>query len=236
MVSIKPNHIAIIMDGNARWAKQKNKSVIDGHQAGADAVLKAVEYAGKKGIKYLTLFAFSCENWSRPKDEIDALMSLCVKVINESLPEFHKNEICVRFIGETRELNKEVQESIAKAYEQTKQNKKLNLTIALNYGGRQDVVQACQRIAKAAVKGDIDPDQISQDMIASYLFTKELPDPDLCIRTSNELRISNFLLWQFAYTEMYFCQQFWPDFDEQAFQLALDEYGRRQRRHGGRRE
>lgn len=224
-----PEHIAIIMDGNGRWAKARGLPRSMGHKKGVEATRKAVTRAGEIGVKYLTLYAFSTENWQRPKDEINDLMGLLRLYIKSETAELHKNNVRLRVIGFRDRLSPDIIEMIENIEKLTINNTGLNLTIALDYGGRQDIVQA----VKTIVSKDINPDNIDEETISSCLFTSDIPDPDLLIRTSKEYRISNFLLWQCAYAEFVFVDCLWPDFSNDTFDQAIQEYQARDRRYGG---
>jgi undecaprenyl diphosphate synthase len=227
-----PEHVAIIMDGNGRWAKQKGKSRIFGHHNGVTAVRETTETAAELGIKYLTLYAFSTENWKRPKNEINALMTLLVKTINKETKTLNKNNIRLLAIGDLKSLpescNKELQDAINK----TKNNTRMSLVLALSYSSKWEIVNAAKRIAAEYKNGEINIDQIDQEMFNRYLTTTGIPDPELLIRTSGEYRISNFLLWQIAYAELYFTSKLWPDFRKDDLYDALIDYQNRERRFG----
>lgn len=227
-----PRHIAIIMDGNGRWAQKKFMPRIFGHRAGVKAVRKVVEYCAGQRIEVLTLFAFSSENWRRPKDEVNLLMSLFLATLEVEIGRLHKNNIRLRFIGDTSPFAPELQVKIAEGVAKTAANTGLNLVIAANYGGRWDLVEATKAIVAKALSQTINPDEITADLLAQHLSIADLPEPDLFIRTGGEQRISNFLLWQLAYTELYFTEALWPDFDPAALQQAIISYQGRQRRFG----
>jgi undecaprenyl diphosphate synthase len=220
-----PTHIAIIMDGNGRWAKERSLPRLQGHLAGVNSVRRATEYCQEFKIKYLTLYAFSQENWDRPKEEVEGLMSLFSKVIREEINELKKNRIRVRFLGNIEELPADVKESALWIQEQTKNLDQLNLILAFNYSGRSEIIEATN---KAIEKGK----KVTEETFRNYLFLPDVPDPDLFIRTSGELRISNFLLYQIAYTELFFTDVLWPDFNKDQFIKALKSYERRERRFG----
>jgi undecaprenyl diphosphate synthase len=221
-----PEHIAIIMDGNGRWAKLRGLPRVAGHRAGVNAVKKIVKFSKKIGIKYLTLFAFSTENWQRPKQEVNALMRLLKEYINKEIPTLIENNIKLIVIG--RELEDSLQKEINKACELTKNNDGLILTIALNYSGRAEIIDAVKKI----INNNVSSDSLNEENFKNFLYTKQTPDPDLLIRTSGENRISNFLLYQIAYTEIYTTPKLWPDFDEAALVEAILEYQKRERRFG----
>lgn len=228
-----PIHVAIIMDGNGRWAQARGLPRILGHQEGKKNVKRIVRYVASLGIKYLTLFAFSTENWRRPKEEVEGLMEILKVGLQEERPEFIREGIRVTFFGDRSKLPEEVVREMDLTEEATKLNDKLYLAFAINYSGRDDLVRAIRRIARRAVLGEIEINDIDDKLVSRELDTKEFPDPDLIIRTSGELRISNFLLWQSAYSEFYFTPVLWPDFDEREFDLAIEAYNSRKRRFGG---
>ena len=227
-----PKHVAIIMDGNGRWAKSKNKIRLSGHQAGAKSVRNAIEICVELGIKYLTVYAFSTENWNRPNVEVKGLMQLLVKSIDKELDELKNNGVKVSVIGETNKLPEKVKEKIDFAVKSTKDNDKLNFIIALSYSGRWDIVNAAKRIINDAKDNKIDSNNFNDNDFASYLSTDGIPDPELLIRTSGEERISNFLLYQIAYSELYFTHVLWPDFSKEEFCKAILNYQNRERRFG----
>lgn len=228
-----PEHIAFIMDGNGRWAKKRGLSRNAGHQEGARTTKKVVESAYNIGIKYITLFAFSSENWSRPKEEVDELMKLMLDYLKNAEKETSDKDIRVRIIGDREGLSQEIREHIQKIEKRTENKKKMTMVIALNYGGRQDILQAASRIADDAAKGILKPSEITMEEMSKRLYTYDIPDPDLLIRTSGELRISNFLIWQCSYSEFYFSNVLWPDFKEKHLLEAIADYQRRSRRFGG---
>lgn len=227
-----PVHVAIIMDGNRRWARARGRPPVFGHRRGADAVRRAVEACGSLGIRYLTLFAFSSENWQRPAVEVNELMGLLRFYLRKEIDSLHKNEIRLRVIGDRTRLDRDILELIDNAERLTAAHQRLDLIIALNYGARDEIVRATQRLAAAALKGEVLPEAIDHRLFAAALDTTGVPDPDLLIRTSGEQRISNFLLWQLAYTELVFLETHWPDFAEEHLRRAIAEYGRRERRYG----
>lgn len=227
-----PRHLAIIMDGNGRWAQQRMLRRIVGHQRGVETVRMVVEQTSKMGIEYLTLFAFSSENWSRPKTEVRALMSLLQKYIRAETGRMMKNNIRFNVIGNRCELPDEINRILDDALQQTARNSGMVLTLALSYGGRQEIVRAAARLAEEVQSGGLRPDQITEELFARHLDTIGLPDPDLLIRTSGEMRISNFLLWQLAYTELYFTDINWPDLTIDQLHRALADYQARERRFG----
>lgn len=227
-----PRHIAIIMDGNNRWAKKRFLPGIAGHKAGADAVRAVIRACMQQGVEALTLFAFSSENWQRPAQEVNALMELFLLTLKREVKQLHKHNIRLRVIGEKSAFSQEIQQSIAKAEALTANNTALQLNIAANYGGRWDIVQAAQQLAQQVAEGDLRPEQITEELFNQAVSLDNLPAPDLCIRTAGEQRISNFLLWQFAYTEFYFSPLLWPDFREEALGDAIADFSGRQRRFG----
>lgn len=229
-----PKHIAIIMDGNRRWAKSRGLATRDGHKAGADALENISRFCNEIGIKYLTVYAFSTENWKRSKEEISALMAILRMYLDSFLKEKNKQNIRIKVLGDISELSKGLQKSINKAIETTKDNTGLTLNIAFNYGGRPELVRAMKNIAKEIKEGTIDIEDINEDLISNNLYTAGQPDPDLLIRTSHELRTSNFLPWQLVYTEFYFPEKHWPEFGKEDLLEAIRAYQKRNRRFGGR--
>ena len=228
-----PSHVAIIMDGNGRWASSRNLPRIAGHRAGAEAVRRTVETAAWLGLDCLTLYAFSTENWKRPRLEIRALMDLLTEFIQRELRSLKENNIRFRMIGRSDGLHISVLEQIRRAELGTYHCTGLQLNIALNYGGRAEILDACRKLAAEAAGGRLDPNDIDEETITRALYTHALPDPDLLVRTSGEMRVSNFLLWQIAYAEIYVTETLWPDFSETDFVGALIEYQKRERRYGG---
>lgn len=228
-----PEHIAIILDGNGRWAKKRGLPRNAGHVQGAKTVETICEEAYRMGVKYLTVYAFSTENWNRPKEEVDALMKLLRSYMETSIKTAKKNNMCVRIIGDKTKLDADIQESIEKLEAATKDNTGLHFQIAINYGGRDELVRAVRNIAKEAKDGNIAISDIDEALVNATIDTKGLPDPDLLIRTCNEQRISNFLLWQLAYTEFYFTEAAWPDFNKDELIKAIEAYNRRDRKYGG---
>ena len=228
-----PAHIAIIMDGNGRWAKSRFMPRTYGHKVGVETIRKVVKECSRLGVKYLTLYAFSTENWKRPKDEVSALMGLLVKYLRNELEELHKNNVKILTIGDISKLPQACIEELDHAKEKTKDNRGLVMSLALNYGGRNDLVNAVKNISQEVVDGKISVDDIGDDLISNHLSTKESPDPDLVVRTSGEQRLSNFLLWELAYSEFYFADIHWPDVDEKELQKAIFAYQSRDRRFGG---
>lgn len=228
-----PRHVAIIMDGNGRWAKNLGKERAYGHYKGIDAVRRIVEGAGEIGLEYLTLYTFSIENWNRPKTEIDALMELMVDAIMKETDNLVKDRVRVSVIGNVSDLPEKVQRKLEELMSRTQDCTGLNLVLALSYGARWEILQAARQIALAAMDGTIsDPTQLSEADFERYLCTKDIPDPDLLIRTGGECRLSNFLLWQCAYTEFYFIDKFWPDFEKEDLYLAIRNFLNRERRFG----
>lgn len=231
-----PAHIAIILDGNGRWAKAKGMPRNYGHAQGSKNVERICEEAYRMGVKYLTVYAFSTENWNRPKDEVDALMKLLRNYMKTCLKTAEKNDMKVRVIGDKTGLDEDIRNRIAELEEATKDNGGLNFQIALNYGSRDEIVRAVRRVSEDVKEGKVKPEDIDEKMFETYLDTHGIPDPDLMIRTSGELRLSNYLLWQLAYTEFYFTDIPWPDFTKEELSKAIEQYNRRDRRYGGVKE
>lgn len=229
---VVPRHVAIIMDGNGRWAKARHLPRAAGHRKGMEAVRAVVKAAGEAGVEVLTLFGFSSENWKRPEDEVKDLMGLLRIYLRKDAHDLHRQGVRLRVIGDRARLAPDIQKQLADVEAMTAANTKLTLVIAISYGGRDELVHAARALARAAAAGELDPESIDDDAFARNLFTAGLPDPDLLIRTSGEQRISNFLLWQMAYTEFVFLDILWPDFDRDALAAALDLYARRERRYG----
>ncbi|MDR1199547.1 MAG: isoprenyl transferase [Prevotellaceae bacterium] len=227
-----PGHVAVIMDGNGRWAKQQGLKRIFGHRHALHSVRSVVEGAGEAGIKFLTLFAFSTENWNRPKDEIEELMNMLVSAIEKELPALHENNVRLKTIGNISKMNGKVQEKLKKAVIFTAENTGLTLTLALNYGSREEIIECVKCCVQDVINKNMNIDGINETLISSKLYTKNMPDPELIIRTSGEQRISNFLLWQAAYSEFYFTETFWPDFRKQHLFDAVYDYQQRERRFG----
>lgn len=227
-----PEHVAIIMDGNGRWAKQNGLPRIEGHRRGAESVKRTLKAAQKLGVKSLTLYAFSVENWNRPKGEVDALMDLLDRFLRDQLPELIKRKIRLKVIGRYSELPEHIQTLLHKAEDATQDFEEYTLGLALNYGSRTEVVDAVKAVAQAAEAGIVDLDTLDYDAFRPFLYTQNMPDPDLVIRTSGESRLSNFLLLQSAYAEIYISDVLWPDFDEGTFKTALKDYASRERRYG----
>ncbi|OPJ61802.1 ditrans,polycis-undecaprenyl-diphosphate synthase [Clostridium oryzae] len=228
-----PQHVAIIMDGNGRWAKSRNLPRFMGHKAGVEAIRNIVKECNRIGVKYLTLYAFSTENWKRPKEEVDLLMSLLLEYLKKEVDELHKNNVVVNSIGNIEKLPEKCQIELKKAYEKTKNNKGVVMSLALNYGGRDEIIYAVKKICARVKNGQMSIDMIDEDMIDKFLFTAGIPDPDLIIRPSGEKRISNFLLWQCAYSEFWYSNINWPDFSPKDLQDAIKDYQKRDRRFGG---
>jgi len=228
----RPRHVAVIMDGNGRWARRRGLPRAAGHRRGVDAVRKISRLFGRRGIPYLTLFAFSSENWRRPAAEVELLLRLLATTLEKEVGSLHQNDIRLRVIGDLARLPAPLRRRIDAATELTRANRAFHLTIAVNYGGRWDLTQACRSVAESVARGALAPAEVTPALIESRLCTRDLPAPDLFIRTGGERRISNFLLWQLAYTELCFIDAYWPDFDRQHFDHALEIYARRQRRFG----
>jgi undecaprenyl diphosphate synthase len=227
-----PRHVAIIMDGNGRWAKARGLPRVAGHRRGADAVRRTLVAAGELGIPYLTLFGFSSENWKRPPDEVDSLMGLLRHYLRSEIAELHSHGVRLRVIGERDRLAADIAAMIRNAEALTRDNDRMNLTIALSYGGRAEIVAAARAISTEVMQGKLTLDGIDEAAVGKHLFTSELPEPDLLIRTSGEQRISNFLLWQCAYAELVFTKTLWPDFGQADLEQAVADYGERERRYG----
>jgi undecaprenyl diphosphate synthase len=229
---IIPQHIAIIMDGNGRWAKEKGENRTFGHQNGVESVREAIKGCRELGVSYLTLYAFSSENWNRPKEEVDFLMSLLVEAIKNETPELNKNDIKLETIGDIKALPEASYKSLLKAKEDTKNNKSLTLILALNYGGQMEITQAVQCIASKVKNGDLAIEAIDEKVVQTHLHSAPFPNPDILIRTSNEMRISNFLLWQLAYAEFFFLEKYWPDFRKEDLFACVKAFNNRERRFG----
>ena len=227
-----PRHVAIIMDGNGRWAQRKRQPRLFGHRAGAESVREIVQTCREIGIEYLTLYAFSSENWSRPDQEVTGLMSILKKYLESELPRMQKNNIRLMSIGDRQRLPDVVREELERGIRETAGNNKLTLNLALSYGSRDEIIRAVRKISTLCMQGDMRPEHISDRSITENLDTSHLPDPDLMIRTGGEARLSNFLLWQLSYAEIYFTEIMWPDFRKEAFLQALTEYQSRERRFG----
>ena len=227
-----PAHVAIIMDGNGRWAEQRNLPRVKGHERGAESVRVAIKACKKLGIKYLTVYAFSVENWNRPKAEIEALMSLLKKFLRNEEREFHENHIRLRAIGRLGDLPKSVRRELNHIMQVTEHYRGATLVLALSYGGRTEIAHAARELARQAKAGTLDPESIDESAVGAHLYAPDIPDPDLMIRTSGEMRLSNFLLWQLSYAEFYITDTLWPDFREEHLVKAVEEYGKRHRRFG----
>ena len=227
-----PSHVAIIMDGNGRWAKQRGLPRTEGHIRGQDALRTTLRAAARRGIKYLTVYTFSTENWSRPQEEVDALMSILVSAIHAETPQLIAEGVRMRAIGDLSRLPQQAQDSLAESIELTKDGAQITLILALSYSSRDEIRRASQRLAAEAAAGRLRPEEITEELISSYLDTAEYPDPDLVIRTGGEERISNYLLWQSAYSELYFSETYWPNFGQEALDEALAAYASRERRFG----
>ncbi|MDR3286694.1 MAG: isoprenyl transferase [Prevotellaceae bacterium] len=227
-----PQHVAIIMDGNGRWAKSQGLKRIFGHRHALNSVRSTVEAASKIGIKYLTLYTFSTENWNRPKDEIDGLMDMLATAIDKELPDLHKNNVSLKTIGDITKMNNKIQDKLNKAIIFTSENKGLTLTLALNYGSREEIVDCVKRCLREVTDKNMNLDDINETLISAKMHTSNMPDPELIIRTSGEKRLSNFLLWQAAYSELYFTEILWPDFRKQHLYDAIYDYQNRERRFG----
>lgn len=227
-----PQHVAVIMDGNGRWAKRQGLPRIMGHKRGVDALKDLLRCCKDWGIKALTAYAFSTENWKRPQEEVEFLMSLFQRVLRQELREMVEENVQIQFVGNLQALPKTLQAEISRSMAETKNNQSIKFTVATNYGGRQEILQACRAIAQKVQDGILKPEEISEELFASHLYTAGIADPDLLIRTSGEMRLSNFLLWQMAYGEIYITDALWPDFDRKEFHRALCAYQQRERRFG----
>lgn len=228
-----PHHVAIIMDGNGRWAAARGLPRSEGHRRGVETLRRTVRAAGELGIRYLTIFSFSSENWSRPLAEVNELMGLLRRFVRNDLAELHQNNVRVRIIGDRNGLSPDIGPLLIEAEELTRNNTGLNLIVAFNYGARQEIARAARRMGEAVARGDLKTDDIDVDRFSGFLDAPDVPDPDLIIRTSGEQRLSNFLLWQAAYSELVFVPGFWPDFDRAALEAVITEFRRRERRFGG---
>ena len=228
-----PKHIAIIMDGNGRWAKAKNLPRTMGHKAGVETIRRIIKEGDRLGVKYITLYAFSTENWKRPKDEVSALMKLLVQYLNQEIDELDSNGVVINVLGDITKLPNECIEAINNAKQRTKNNKGIVMNVALNYGGRDEIVRAIKSISIDVKNGLINPNDVSEDIVEKYLYTTGIPDPDIIIRPSGEQRLSNFLLWQCAYSEFWYSNINWPDFTENDLQRAIFDFQNRDRRFGG---
>jgi len=233
MINKIPRHIAIIMDGNGRWAQKRGLPRILGHRTGIESVREIVRTCSELGVEYLTLYTFSRENWKRPTDEVKALMGMLRKLLRQEVEELHRRNVRIKAIGRLFDLPDEVIKELKRAIEITKNNNGLNLYLALSYGGRAEIVDAAKNVAYKVKRGELNPENIDEAVVRNSLYDPELPDPDLLIRTSGEMRISNFLLWQIAYTEIYVTPTLWPDFRKEELLAAIEDYGKRERRFGG---
>ncbi|WP_448266694.1 isoprenyl transferase [Nostoc sp. DSM 114159] len=227
-----PQHVAVIMDGNGRWAKRQGLPRIMGHKRGVDALKDLLRCCQDWGIQALTAYAFSTENWKRPQEEVDFLMTLFQRVLRQELREMVEENVQIKFVGNLQDLPRSLQQEISRSMEETKNNRGIRFSVATNYGGRQEILQACQAIAKLVQQGMLQPDEINEQVFENHLYTAGITDPDLLIRTSGEIRLSNFLLWQMAYGEIYITDALWPDFDRAEFHRALCAYQQRERRFG----
>jgi undecaprenyl diphosphate synthase len=228
-----PRHVAIIMDGNGRWARERHLPRVEGHREGAESVRAVIRVAGELGIKYLTLYAFSVENWNRPKDEVDTLMKYLAHYMKTEFAELNRNNVRLEVIGQIHRLPEFVQKQLKKTQDALSKNNGLTLIMALSYGGRTEIVEAVRSIAAKVKRGEIEPADVTEQVVADHLYTRKWPDPDVLIRTSGEMRVSNFLLWQISYAELVVTPTLWPDFRKPQFYAALEEYHRRHRRFGG---
>lgn len=228
-----PEHVAVIMDGNGRWANERGLPRLKGHEEGAQSVLAVLKAAKESGVNYLTLYAFSTENWNRPKDEVDGLMTLLATFMQKHARELLKNKIRLRVMGEVDRLPKAVQAGLIKLMKQSEKGYERTLIVALSYGSRKEIAESAKAIARKAAAGELDPETVTEETVAQHLYLPDVPDPELMIRTSGELRLSNFLLWQLSYAELYVTETYWPDFREKEFFQALESFGKRGRRFGG---
>ena len=228
-----PQHVAIILDGNGRWAKARRLARTQGHLEGVKRVEEAIATAIKMGIKVLTIYIFSTENWNRPENEVSMLMRTLIAVLNQKVKKLHESGVRLQFIGRRKGVPDQIVKGFEEATRLTQNNTTVTVNVAFNYGGRTEILDAIEEIIKDVQAHKIQPDQLSEELFSSYLYTKGLPDPDLLIRTSGEQRISNFLLWQLSYAEFYFTEKFWPDFDESEFRRAIEDFQSRERRYGG---
>ena len=227
-----PSHVAIIMDGNGRWARERGMERVEGHIKGVDSVREAIRSAVRHGIGYLTLYVFSKENWGRPASEVDALMELICKCVAEETPELLKQGVRMKIIGERESLPAKVREDMARIEKDTANGGKITVVLALGYSSKSEITEGVRRIAAAASEGKIRPEDVTAQLISDNLYTAGMPDPDLLIRTGGDVRLSNFMLWQAAYAELYFTPEYWPDFGAESFDRAVEAYGRRERRYG----
>lgn len=229
-----PRHIAIIMDGNGRWAKKRGLSAKEGHRAGADALKRTIEAALELGIEYLTIYAFSVDNWKRSEEEVDSLMNLMREFLKREKKDIMDKDVRLLVIGRINQFPKDIIEQVRELTESTKNNKKLKLVAALNYGGRSEIVDGVKKLVCEIEEKKVSSEDINEELFGRYLYTKDIPDPDLFIRTSGEMRLSNFLLWQLSYTELWITPVFWPDFGKEDLVQAIEDFNRRERRYGGR--
>lgn len=230
---VVPRHVAVIMDGNGRWARQRGLTRLKGHEAGAESVRAIVRACREAGVRYLTLYAFSVENWSRPRSEIEGLMRLLLRFLKEREKEMHRHRIRLRVAGDLTDFPDNVRAALRRVQEQTRDYEAGQLILALGYGGRRELAHAARAIARQVAEGRLDPETVDESTVANHLYLPDVPDPDLLIRTSGEMRVSNFLLWQISYAELYVTPVLWPDFREEEFRAALREYAGRERRFGG---
>ncbi len=228
-----PKHIAIVMDGNGRWAQSRGLPILSGHNAGMQSLKKIVKAASQIGVKYLTVYAFSTENWKRPPDEVSGIFKILILYIEKELKELHENNVKVNIIGDFNKLPKEAVDKLVTSLETTKENTGLIFNIALNYGSRDEIMSAIKKLANLVKSNKLDPNNIDEEQFENFLYTNDIPDPELIIRTSGEMRLSNFLLWQSAYSELYFTNILWPDFSKSDFENAIIEFQSRKRRYGG---
>ena len=228
-----PQHVAVIMDGNGRWAKERGMARVQGHNAGMKALKEIVKHSDVLGVKYLTVYAFSTENWKRPADEVSGIFRLLVLYVAQELKELHQNNVKVQILGDWSALPEDAVKAVRKALDTTKDNTGLVFSIAINYGGRAEIARAARLIAEKAAAGELDPDMVDEKLISDYLYTSGMPDPDMIIRTGGELRVSNFLIWQGAYSELVVTPVYWPDFTPERYEEAIAEFQTRDRRFGG---
>ncbi len=228
-----PQHVAVIMDGNGRWAKERGMARVQGHNAGMKALKEIVKHSDVLGVKYLTVYAFSTENWKRPADEVSGIFRLLVLYVAQELKELHQNNVKVQILGDWSALPEDAVKAVRKALDTTKDNTGLVFSIAINYGGRAEIARAARLIAEKAAAGELDPDAVDEKLFSDYLYTSDMPDPDMIIRTGGELRVSNFLIWQGAYSELVVTPVYWPDFTPEIYEEAIAEFQSRDRRFGG---
>ena len=228
-----PQHVAVIMDGNGRWAKERGMARVQGHNAGMKALKEIVKHSDVLGVKYLTVYAFSTENWKRPADEVSGIFRLLVLYVAQELKELHQNNVKVQILGDWSALPEDAVKAVQKALDTTKDNTGLVFSIAINYGGRAEIARAARLIAEKAAAGELDPDMVDEKLVSDYLYTSGMPDPDMIIRTGGELRVSNFLIWQGAYSELVVTPVYWPDFTPERYEEAIAEFQTRDRRFGG---